>query len=163
MLTFNRDAKRFNFRSVAVIVKDNCVLVHKAVKEAFWTLPGGRVEFFEHAEDTVARELQEELGVTARVIRPLWFAENFFHYNEQTFHELGHYFLAEITSEVTMRPGETFAGIEPDEDLIYQWLPLTQLADIDLKPEFLHQGLRNLPSALQYVKIQDMGFRHDTE
>lgn len=35
-------------------------------RKGFWHLPGGRVEFGERADDTLARELEEELGITAQ-------------------------------------------------------------------------------------------------
>lgn len=35
-------------------------------RKGFWHLPGGRVEFGERADDTLARELEEELGIIAR-------------------------------------------------------------------------------------------------
>ena len=36
-----------------------------------WELPGGKVEVGESSRQTVVRELQEELGIVARVIRKL--------------------------------------------------------------------------------------------
>jgi 8-oxo-dGTP pyrophosphatase MutT (NUDIX family) len=47
VLTFDVEEKRFNFRSVAVIVHDEYVLIHKSADNDFWALPGGRVEFFD--------------------------------------------------------------------------------------------------------------------
>ena len=45
MITVYHDQKgnnQFNFRSIALIIKDNHVLIQKDLKDDFWALPGGR-------------------------------------------------------------------------------------------------------------------------
>ena len=44
-----------------------CRLSADEVEAGAWTLPGGGVEFGEHPEDTVLRELEEESGLTGRI------------------------------------------------------------------------------------------------
>ncbi|GAB3521908.1 NUDIX hydrolase [Photobacterium alginatilyticum] len=88
MLIFDKGNARFNFRSVAVIVNDDHVLLHRAVGDSFWTLPGGRVEFFENTDATLNRELLEELGIESTVKRHLWYVENFFEYSNKSFMKL---------------------------------------------------------------------------
>ena len=78
MLRFDQGDARFNFRSAAVIVHDNHVLLHRVVGDSFWALPGGRVEFFENSDATLNRELLEELGVESSVKKHLWHVESFF-------------------------------------------------------------------------------------
>jgi 8-oxo-dGTP diphosphatase len=53
-----------------VVLRDDKVLLLLRKKEpeaGTWSLPGGRVEFMERLEDTVVRELREELGITVEV------------------------------------------------------------------------------------------------
>ena len=38
---------------------------------ALWTLPGGGIEFFESIEEGTIREIKEETGYDARLVRPL--------------------------------------------------------------------------------------------
>ena len=44
-----------------------CRLAADEVEAGAWTLPGGGVEFGEHPDDTVLRELAEESGLTGRI------------------------------------------------------------------------------------------------
>ncbi len=44
-----------------------CRLAADEVEAGAWTLPGGGVEFGEHPNDTVLRELEEEAGLTGRI------------------------------------------------------------------------------------------------
>jgi 8-oxo-dGTP diphosphatase len=59
----------------AVIKKGNTYLVaqrgQKGELAYKWEFPGGKVEPDETHEDALVRELQEEFGVTARVVQPL--------------------------------------------------------------------------------------------
>jgi len=44
-----------------------CRLSADEVEAGAWTLPGGGVEFGEHPDETVVRELEEEAGLTGRI------------------------------------------------------------------------------------------------
>ena len=37
-----------------------------------WTLPGGGIDFGEHPDDAVVREVEEETGLTCELGRPIW-------------------------------------------------------------------------------------------
>lgn len=45
-----------------------CRLAHDQPSPGSWTLPGGGIEFGEHPEAAVLRELEEETGLAGRVI-----------------------------------------------------------------------------------------------
>jgi len=63
VIVFDVGSVRFNYRAVGVALHGGKVLLHRAEKDPFWALPGGRVELLEAAGDTLRREMQEELGV----------------------------------------------------------------------------------------------------
>lgn len=48
-----------------LVVQNNKVLLVKEAEDAWWALPGGGVDHGETIELTVAREVEEELGVPA--------------------------------------------------------------------------------------------------
>ncbi len=62
VIQFDQDGRRFNYRVAGVAIHDAAVLLHRAGDEPFWTLPGGRAEIGETAEQTIRREMREELS-----------------------------------------------------------------------------------------------------
>ncbi len=133
------------------------MLVHRNVKDDFWALPGGRVEFFENTDQTLIREIDEELGYSTKVIRPLWYVENFFEYDKRLFHEVSTYYLTKLTNDVSFEFEKEFNGIESDADLIFKWIPLENIAGCQLKPEFLKSKLHPLPGTTEFVQVNELG------
>src|SRR5262245_28429314 len=101
MIRLDQGNRRFNYRVVGVAIHDGSVLLHRAEHESFWTLPGGRAEHGETAEQTIRREMLEEIATGVLVDRLLWVVENFFEYEGVSYHELALYFL------IHFRPGST--------------------------------------------------------
>lgn len=62
-----------NAASVALLHKGKVLLIQRARApwDGAWSLPGGRLEPGETAEDCAARELHEELGLRVYALRPL--------------------------------------------------------------------------------------------
>lgn len=62
-----------NAASVALIERDRVLLIQRARKPYFgmWSLPGGRLEPGETAEQAAAREIREEVGLQVFALRPL--------------------------------------------------------------------------------------------
>ena len=156
MLRFDQGNARFNFRSVAVIIHEGYVLIHRGIEDTFWALPGGRVEFFEHSDATLTRELLEELGANSVIKRHLWYVESFFEFGDKKYHEIGNYFLVEFEDPNQFPKNRTFRGLEADVDLEFMWFPLSQLSSIHLEPTFLQKGLLNLPLHTTYIKDNEI-------
>lgn len=51
-----------------LIVQENKVLLVKEASDAWWAFPGGGVDHGETVESSLAREVQEELGVPAKEV-----------------------------------------------------------------------------------------------
>ncbi len=68
--------RRQRVAAYAVIVRDGDVLLSRlapSISETeLWTLPGGGIDFGEHPDDAVVREVHEETGLDCQVGRPLW-------------------------------------------------------------------------------------------
>src|SRR5689334_20866446 len=96
MIRFDQGNYRFNYRVVGVAIHDGRVLLHQGEGESFWTLPGGRAELGESAEQTLQREMREELEIEIEIVRLLWVVENFFRFDQKNYHELSLYFLMRL-------------------------------------------------------------------
>ncbi|MGP4076323.1 NUDIX hydrolase [Halobacillus sp. K22] len=149
---FQTGSKRFNYRAAGILIEQDHVLLHKQVDDTHWALPGGRVELGEQAGDTIVREMNEELGYEVDVASTPWIAENFFHYDGHDYHELGFYFYL-ISGRSHFQEGP-FQGLE-GERLIYQWIPITELNELIVQPEFLTAGLGRLPEHTEHVVIEN--------
>ena len=86
-------------RAAAIVLRDGRVLLSRNLEDAFWSLPGGRVEPDERAEEALAREIAEELGVVgAKVGTLLWRLENDFAHAGRRYRETGFYHRVEIAA-----------------------------------------------------------------
>jgi len=81
MISFEDGDKRFNLRVAAILLneKKDSVLIHTIQGYDFWLLPGGRVEYMEGAQEAIAREMEEELGLSSARYDLRLVSENFFH------------------------------------------------------------------------------------
>ncbi|KAA0991541.1 NUDIX hydrolase [Dyadobacter aurulentus] len=132
----------FNYRVAGVAVLNGKVLLHKTPSDKFWSLPGGRAEIFEFSKDTLAREMQEETGLEVSVGELLWISENFFVYNGKKYHELGFYYLMEIHA---LEDQSDFLGAEGQDELLFKWINVSELAVNRIYPEFIAEELTKWP------------------
>jgi ADP-ribose pyrophosphatase YjhB (NUDIX family) len=153
VIQFDQDGRRFNYRVVGVAIHDGAVLLHRAGDEPFWTLPGGRAEIGETAEETIRREMREELSTDVEVLRLLWFIENFFEYDGLSYHEVALYFLISLPPGSKPMARKVFEVSDAATTLRFRWVPLERetLANLPLLPSFLALGLRELPTSVTHV------------
>lgn len=157
MIRFDEGNRRFNYRVVGVAVHDGWVLLHRGAGDPFWTLPGGRAELGETAAETLKREMREELDAEIKVVRALWFAENFFEYDARNYHEIALYLLMRFPQSGRFAPTtEAFMGRERDVSLTFRWFSREPavLRALPVLPEFLQTGLKSLPETLCHI-VQD--------
>jgi ADP-ribose pyrophosphatase YjhB (NUDIX family) len=136
---------------------DGAVLVHRAGDEPFWTLPGGRAEIGETAEQTIRREMREELSTDVEVRQLLWFIENFFEYDGLSYHEVALYFLIRFPVGSTPMVRNVFDVLDGATPLHFRWVPLEgeALVNLPLLPSFLSSGLTDLPTSVTHVVHRD--------
>lgn len=146
-ISFKHEDQKFNYRVCAVILSENKILAMHDERSPYFYLPGGRVAMGETAELAVIREVQEELGITPRIIRPLWLNQAFFTEDVDAlrYHELCIYFLMDITDTNLAEYGDAFTLTEGCHTNVFEWLELDRLKDEYFYPIFLKKEIFNLP------------------
>lgn len=101
----------------------------------------------ETAEEAVIREVEEELGVSAQIIRPLWLNQAFFteDVDHLRYHELCIYFLMDITQTDLLARGRVFSTREGRRTHRFEWLDFDRLEGEYFYPRFLKKEIFNLP------------------
>lgn len=147
-LSFRCDNQKFNYRVCAMIILENKILAMHDERSPYFYLPGGRVSMGETAEQAVIREIQEELGITPKIIRPVWLNQAFFteDVDNLRYHELCIYFLIDISKTDLLENGETFTKTEGKHTHVFEWLEFSRLKDEYFYPLFLKKEIFNLPS-----------------
>ncbi|MFW9827808.1 MAG: NUDIX hydrolase [Candidatus Thorarchaeota archaeon] len=164
MITFEKESNVFNYRVAGVAINNNRVLLQKSILEDFWFLPGGRCEFLEVSKDALIREMKEEIGLKVKIVRLLYFVENFFFLNEKHYHEISVLYLMEFPSDskiifesTTFYRKESELGTEEYPfyrkkfDLLFKWFDLHEIENIRLYPIFLRKSLKSIKQFPEHI------------
>jgi 8-oxo-dGTP pyrophosphatase MutT (NUDIX family) len=151
-ISFRLGGHRINLRVGGVFVADGCVLLNRLERDDYWFLPGGRIAAGESTDAAILREIREEIGITCRIVRPLFLLENFFALHGEPFHELGLYYLLDPIGAPMPQNGDRVAT---DEDLAFRWHPVARLGEIDFRPAVLAPRLTSLPASLEHIVSRD--------
>ena len=141
----------FGYRVAAVAVHRGHVLLHRSAQDDFWSLPGGRCELWELAQDALRREMREEMGIDVHVGRLLWVVENLFEQEGVAHHELGLYFKVDLGPDFGYNCRDSFEGSEEGLRLTFRWFPLASVRGLRLYPVFLQASLASLPSETEHI------------
>jgi len=143
--------RRFRVRAAGVAIRDGRVLLDSWEGFRFFALPGGGVEQGETSDAALVREMREELRTDVRVRRLLWVVENFYSLNGEAWHELAFYWEMTFAETAACVRRDAFEAYDGDVLMNLAWVPLADLDDLNLVPTFLVDGLRDLPTATQFL------------
>ena len=138
-LTIDLEDYILNIRAGAVIIKDNKVLFHKNNKKNHYCIIGGRVEAGSSSEETVIREVKEEIGRDIKVTGYIATLENFFEMRGRKYHEI--YFLPKCEIIGDVDTSKVIDNIE-GKDLKYYWLDINKLDQYEILPKELTDILK---------------------
>ena len=134
MVSFDTAVGHFHLRAAVVCWRDDYLLVHQAVGDTFWSLPGGRVDLGESSVATIVREMREELLVTAQVGALLATIEVIDQRPQGgSFHEVGFYYA--VTMPDLAWQANPFRGPEAHNPVDFWWCPRAKLGEIALLPQ----------------------------
>ncbi len=158
MIVMDSAESRFQLRAGALIRSGSHILVHRVVGDRYWSLPGGRVEFHEAGAETLAREIEEEIGCKA-TIGPLRFIiENFFDLSGRRVHEVGFYYEAELSQPLPFHETEIVHRVrDGNADLEFRWAPATRagLDRFELVPPTLRDLVESGSGNIQHLVRRD--------
>lgn len=66
---------------------------------------------------------------------------------KEQFHELGIYFLVDVSQTELLKRGSSFKGNELNHDHYFEWLPFEKLNDKYLYPVFIKERIYDLPQS----------------
>ena len=141
-ITVDIDVYKLNVRSAAIIINNNKVLVHRNINSDHYALIGGRVEIGENSENTIRREIKEEMGKEIEITGYISTIENFFEMKGSKYHEIMFIYKAEFKKEEDKQITDTIRNIEGKEYLQYEWLNLSQIEKYPLKPKVIKEILK---------------------
>lgn len=140
-ITVKMENHTLNVRAAGIIIHNNKVLMHRNVNESYHALLGGRVELGESSEDTVKREILEELGKEVEITGYCCTIENFFNFRGSEYHEIMFVHFAEFVDDEDKKIEETLKNIEGREELEYRWLDLDKINEYEIRPDIMRKVL----------------------
>lgn len=110
-----------------------------AKKEAFLRSLGGHVEFGETGEETIKREMQEEVGCDALNVKFLSLIENRFTYNGEKRHEIILFYDGELADK-SLYEKESFSFMEGERKEEAGWFSKADIEEegLPIYPAFTY-------------------------
>ncbi|MDH7803751.1 MULTISPECIES: NUDIX hydrolase [unclassified Rhizobium] len=160
MIRLDHKPQLFSMRVAALIFHDDHLLVQRGTRDSYWALPGGRAEIGESSEETIIREIGEELDRECTVERLLWSAENFFAYNDYAAHELAFYYLISLRQPLPFHESDIVHRVLDGVEVEFRWLPAqaSALLEHDLKPRFIAERIETLPRQHEHLIVREGRF-----
>lgn len=149
-ISFVSGQDKFNYRVCAILLSGNKVLAMHDERSPYYYLPGGRVRMGETAEHAVVREVEEELNIKAKIVRPLWLNQGFFteDVDKLNYHEICLYFLMDVSETGLLEKGGRFTIYEGQHTHDFEWLEFESLQNEYFYPIFLKTEIFKLPEHL---------------
>lgn len=152
-LTIKTNHGYFNCRVAGVIKYNNKILFQKG---EIYYLPGRRVKFSESCEETITRELKEELGIVSADIKPIWINEVFFEENGIPFREIGFYYYVDVKESNVMNFYDDFSTVEDGRINHFCWIDIDDVKKADVYPLFIKDEINNIGDNLKMISSREL-------
>lgn len=155
-LTLKTENGIFNHRVAAVIVSDNKLLAQINTDTHEYYLVGGRVHYGESSEEALIREIKEELNSDITDYKPIWINECFFNDQGNDYHEIGIYYLVDISKTNFCHYEHKFTTNELGRSNFYEWLDISKLNDVTLYPLFVKDEIKKENKNLKLIITKEI-------
>ncbi len=152
---FATDAYICDLRTVAVVMKDNKVLVQREKDGTEYALPGGHVKIGETLEEGLIREMREEMGADILCRRLIWSEECFWEWHGRKAHGIAFYYLAEFAENAEIFAKDAFVSQKDNENVLVGWLPIEELQNVVAYPTFLKKEILHLDGPIKHFVSRD--------
>jgi 8-oxo-dGTP pyrophosphatase MutT (NUDIX family) len=125
---------------IAAIIEQNGQVLLCRHKDPFWKLPGGGSDEGEASDQTLRRELREEIGCEAEIGALVGVGENAYTFRGQHIQSLDLYFRVTFRD---LQEGKEFFGPEGTQ---FRWFSKQELGNAPVSPIRLHELLSDLDS-----------------
>ena len=145
----------FRYRTGAIIIENDCLLVITNPTAPYYYSVGGGVHMNETSEQCIVREVKEETGVDYEINHLAVVCENFFQDNNPGFeglncHVIEFYYLMKSRGSQELK-SESYGWNGAKESI--EWIPLEKLAQANIKPDFLKTRIPEILKMTQPVHI----------
>lgn len=147
---FSSDSYDCGIRTVGVLIKNGKILVQRDKGGNEYALPGGHIKIGETLEHGLVREYMEETDVEIRIKRLLWSEECFWKLNKKQWHELSFYYLIEECEGFEIPENNEFVSHKDNCNVLIGWLPIEEIQNITIYPEFLKKEIYDIDSAIKH-------------
>ena len=147
---FATDEYISDLRMVAVLIKDDKILVQRERNGSEYALPGGHIKIGETLENGLIREIMEEMGVQIECRRLLWSEECFWEWNGKQVHNISFYYLIKLCDDFEIPDNGEFVSQKDNCNVVIGWMPIDQLQNITIYPEFLKKEIYHLNEPIKH-------------
>ena len=147
---FAKDGYSCGLRVAGVLARDGKILVQKDKSGTEYALPGGGVQIGETTEAALIREFEEETGAPIEPKKLLWIQENFWEYNGKKHHGIVFYYLVELKDNFDIPDNGEFVPHKDNNNVVIAWMPISELENVTIYPDFLKEQISNLDSGIQH-------------
>lgn len=136
----------FRYRTGAIIVENDSLLLVSSKSLDYLYTVGGGVHIGETAEECICREVYEETGIQYEIDHLSVVCENFFNGNGGKLeglncHCLELYFIMRSQGNTELNSNSYNWDNEKEE---LQWIPISKLDNYNIKPEFLKANIKEI-------------------
>ncbi|MDW7798861.1 NUDIX domain-containing protein [Streptococcus canis] len=140
-----RGKTTFSLRASALIVRDDKIFLTRDATGKYYTI-GGASLVGEKTRETVLRETLEEIGIFIEVEQLAFVVENRFYINDVFWHNIEFHYLVRPLEEPKLEM------MENTKQQVCEWVPIHELDQINLVPEFLQTELAKWPGHIVHIE-----------